>query len=316
MAAPGFRYLVLGAGRQGVAIAYARARFGEAAEVTVVDADGAAARRAAARVRRLAPGVAVRAVARRLGSSVRAAASLLRGHGVVVGAATYRLNVVLARAAVAAGASFCDLGGNTAVVREQLRLDRDARRRGVTIVPDCGLAPGLANVLAAHAVAELPRARHVQIRCGGLPLRPRGPLGYALLFSIEGLTNEYTGDSVVLRRGRIERVEAFTEPEEFRGPRELGALEAFHTSGGSSTAPWTFRGAGLRFQLLHRFDPRTRFTAMEQTTGYPTAAVAHALARKEIRPGAVPPERAGLGAAHLKELRRRGLAIRRRRLKG
>ena len=186
----------------------------------------------------------------------------------------------------------------------------------------------------------------------------------------------------------LKRVEAFTEVEPFRGPPGLGKLEAFHTSGGSSTAPWTFRGKlrtyvyktlrypghfdkmravielglldlepvdvrgrpvvprdvfhavagprlsepgvrdvvllrvdctttrgrGVRYQLVQRFDARTGFTAMEQTTGYPTAAVAHALALGQIRPGAVPPERAGLGADHVRELRRRGLKLIRRRI--
>ncbi len=383
-----YRYIVLGAGRQGLAIAYDLARFGEAAEVALVEADAGALRRAAARLRKLVPGLRLRTIVRGIAASVKPVAALLRGYDVAVSALPYRLNPLLARAAVQARASFCDLGGNTDLVREELKLDRRARAAGVTLVPDCGLAPGLGNVLAAHAVNEVPGARDVHIRCGGLPLQPKGPLGYSLLFSIAGLTNEYTGQSVVLEKGKLKRVEAFTEVEPFRGPPGLGKLEAFHTSGGSSTAPWTFRGKlrtyvyktlrypghfdkmravielglldlepvdvkgrpvvprdvfhavagprlsepgvrdvvllrvdctttrgrGVRYQLVQRFDARTGFTAMEQTTGYPTAAVAHALALGQIRPGAVPPERAGLGADHVRQLRRRGLKLTRRRL--
>ncbi len=73
-------------------------------------------------------------------------------------------------------------------------------------------------------------------------------------------------------------------------------------------------GRGLRYQMLQHFDERTGFTAMEQTTGYPTAVVAHALARRELKPGAFTPERAGFRAGHLRDLRKRGLKIRRTRL--
>ena len=300
----------------------------------------------------------------------------------------YRCNPALARAAVAARVPFCDLGGNTELVQEALELDGAARRAGIGIVPDCGLAPGLGNVLASIAVAEVPGVRHVRIRCGGLPVVPRGPLGYALLFSIGGLTNEYTGEAVVLRGGRLRRFEAFTEPEPFDAPGGLGRLEAFFTSGGTSTAPWTYRGRletyeyktlrypghydrvramielglldlgpvavgrarvvprdvfhavagprldagrvrdlallrvdctdrrgrGVRYEMLQCLDPRTGFSAMEQTTGYPAAVTAYDLARRVLPPGARTPERLGYGAAHVRDLRRRGLGIRRSRI--
>jgi len=379
------RYAVLGAGRQGLAIAWDLARRGEATDpVTLVEADAGVLARGAARLRRL--GVRVRPVRRALKGP--AAAAVLRGHDAVVSALPYRFNLGLARAAVRARVGFCDLGGNTGLVREALKLNREAQRAGVALVPDCGLAPGLANELAALAVAEVPGARHVRIRCGGLPVRPKGPLGYSLLFDIAGLTNEYTGKAVVLRKGRIVRVEAMTEHEHFSGPRRLGALEAFVTSGGTSTAPWTFRrrlqtyeyktvryfghfdkvralidlglldlepvrvggrpvvprevfhavagprladpdvrdlallhvdctdarGRGVSYRMLQPFDEETGFTAMEQTTGYPAAAVAHAIARGAVAPGARTPERLGLGRGHLTALRRRGLRIRRVRL--
>lgn len=379
-------YAVLGAGRQGLAIAYDLARHGHASAITLVDADRRTLDAAEARLRRLARGLSLRpihAVLRGLD-----AAPLLSGHAAAVSALPYRFNAMLAEAAVRARVPFCDLGGNTAVVQETLGLDRDAKSAGVAIVPDCGIAPGLSNVLAALAVEEVEGARHVRIWCGGLPERPRGPLGYSLLFDVAGLTNEYTGEAVVLRKGKVKRVPAFTEHEVFPGPRGLGMLEAFSTSGGSSTAPWTFRGRletyeyktvryfghydrmraiidlglldlepvevggrpvvprelfhaaaaprlsdpkvrdflilrvdctdrlrrGVRYQLLQRFDRKTGFTAMEQSTGYPAAAVAHALARGEVAPGAVTPERAGLGKEHVAALHERGLAIRRSRL--
>jgi lysine 6-dehydrogenase len=270
-------------------------------------------------------------------------------------------------------------------VHEQVRYEREARVMKVTVVPDCGLAPGLGNVLAAMGVDEVPGARHVRIRCGGLPVPRRGPLGYSLLFSIEGLTNEYTGEALALREGKLVKLEAFTEVEPFRGVREFGPLECFLTSGGTSLAPMAYQGKletydyktiryeghfaklrpvielgflgtepvaigrahvtprelfhavvtpmlsdpdvrdiailqvdvadahgrGLRYRMVQRYDEKTGFTAMEQATGYPTAAVAQAIARHELPHGTMTPDRLGFGAAHLAELRRRGLRIRR-----
>jgi lysine 6-dehydrogenase len=378
------RYIVLGAGRQGLAIAWDLAVRGEGREVTLVELDAAVLRAGVRRLRRLAPGTRVRPV-RAAVEGGRAAERLLRGHDAAVSAVPYRFNPALARAAVAARVPFCDLGGNTDLVREALRLDRAARKAGIGIVPDCGLAPGMGNELAAIAMGEVPGARHVRIRCGGLQQRPTGPLGYALLFSIGGLTNEYTGEAEVLRRGRLRRFEAFTEPEPFDAPGGLGRLECFFTSGGTSTAPRTFRGRletyeyktvrypghfakvramielglldlepvevpggrviprdvfhaaagprldagpvkdlailrvdctdrrgrGVRYEMLQRYDPRTGFTAMEQTTGYPAAATAFDLARRLLPPGARTPERLGFGPARVLALRRRGLRIRR-----
>jgi len=378
-----YRYAVLGAGRQGVAIAYDLARFGDAAEILLMDRSEPAVKEAAARIQALVPGAPVRAKPADFDQAKNA--TLLFGCDVAVSALPYRMNSPLARAAVKAGASFCDLGGNTDVVRETLELDNAARAAGVCVVPDCGLAPGLNNVLAAHALTLVPEAKHVRMYCGGLPQDPVGPLGYRLCFSMSGLINEYMGRATIVRGGELESVEAFTEVEPFSGPRALGKLEAFFTSGGTSTAPEhlaeklntyeyktiryaghfdkvramielglfdlepvdvgghevvprdLFRavaeprldrgpladvvllrvectdaaGAGVRFDMVQRLDPTTGFTAMEQGTGYPTAAIAHALAGHETRPGAYTPERAGLGAKHLHQLRKRGLAIKR-----
>jgi lysine 6-dehydrogenase len=151
----------------------------------------------------------------------------------------YFLNPGLARASIDAGASFCDLGGNTAIVAEELALDALARARGVSVVPDCGLAPGMANTLAAYLIERTHVPRAVHIRVGGLPERPRPPLDYMLVFAIEGLTNEYTGEAIVLRDGKITRIPTLDEVESLEFPAPVGRCEAFKTSGGSSTCPET-----------------------------------------------------------------------------
>jgi lysine 6-dehydrogenase len=109
-------------------------------------------------------------------------------------------------------------------------------------VPDCGLAPGLGNILAAYLVATDPGCDSIEVRCGGLSQTPRPPLGYKLVFNIGGLTNEYTGEAEFLRGGALVRVPTITEVENLEFPAPVGRAEACVTSGGTSTAPETFRG--------------------------------------------------------------------------
>ena len=154
----------------------------------------------------------------------------------------YHLNLDLAEAAVDVGSSFGDLGGNTGIVRAELALHDRAEAAGVTVLPDLGLAPGLGNTLAVHAMAQVDTPRSVRIRCGGLPQNPRPPLGYKLVFSVEGLTNEYFGKAIVLRDGRRVEIDTFAELETIDFPEPIGRLEAFTTSGGTSTCPWSLAG--------------------------------------------------------------------------
>jgi len=247
----GHRYVVLGAGRQGVAAAYDFAMNGDAEVVRLADSDEKAAEKAAKRLRKLAKHSRCRFEPVRCDvSKRRPVRDALRGMEVALSAAPYRFNVQLAEWAVESKCSFLDLGGNTDVVRAELKLHRQARKAGVSIVPDCGLAPGLGNHLAAHGVAELEFPKHVHVRCGGLPAQPVGPLGYKLVFNFYGLWNEYRGKAEFLRGGKRVQAPTLTELETFT-TSNFGELEACVTSGGTSTCPRTWEG------VLETFDYKT-----------------------------------------------------------
>jgi lysine 6-dehydrogenase len=239
----GYTYVVLGAGRQGVALAYDLMRRGEASRVTLADAHPAVALRAVSRLATLLPDTSCPVTPATCDVSEAAqVAGVLGGADVVISAVPYRFNALLTDLAIAAGASFCDLGGNTSVVLKQLSRHNRAAAAGVSIVPDCGLAPGLGNLLAAHGIAAMDEPAHVHIRCGGLPERPVGPLGYKLSFNFDGLLNEYSGCGEFLRDGERIDVPALTEVEEIEFPLPVGWCEAAVTSGGTSTCAETFRG--------------------------------------------------------------------------
>ena len=171
-----------------------------------------------------------------------AVVELMRGHASAISAVNYWLNERLARAAIVAGTHFCDLGGNNDVVDAELSLDAEAREAGINIIPDCGLAPGMVAVLVAHAVQQFETLDEIHIRVGGLPQTPKPPLDYQLVFSVEGLINEYVEPARVIRDGKVTIVESMTEIESLTFPEPFGKMEAFQTSGGTSTLVETFLG--------------------------------------------------------------------------
>jgi lysine 6-dehydrogenase len=232
------KILVLGAGRMGLGAAYDLAHnSADVRAVTVADLDPERARAVAAAVgsAKLAPaGVDV--------NDHRRTVALMRGHDAVISCVTYFHNLQLARAAIEARAHFCDLGGNNAVVASELALDAEARAARINIIPDCGLAPGMVSVLAAHGAARFDQLEAIHIRVGGLPQQPRPPLNYQIIFSVEGLINEYVERARVIRGGQIVEVESLTEIEALSFPAPFERMEAFQTSGGTSTLPDTFHG--------------------------------------------------------------------------
>ena len=232
------KILVLGAGRMGLGAAYDLAHNSpEVRAVTVADVDAERARAVVETIKsdKLTPALVDVADA-------PGVVALMRCHDAAISCVTYSYNLQLARAAVEARTNFCDLGGNNAIVDAELALDRDAREAGINIIPDCGLAPGMVSVLAAHGAARFDSLEAIHIRVGGLPQRPQPPLDYQIVFSVEGLINEYVERARVIRGGAVVEVESLTELESLEFPPPFGLMEAFQTSGGTSTLPETFLG--------------------------------------------------------------------------
>ncbi len=238
------RYAVFGVGRQGTAVVWDLIERCGATRVIAFDIDprvmqrvhdALGSRAAAVEFHPLSP--AREADAPRIVERIGRCA-------VVIGALPYALNPALTRLCLQARVPLCDLGGNPDVVAEQRRM-----ADGSTLVsPDCGLAPGLNNILAVYLL-RTHGVDSARAFCGGLPARrdPANPLDYKLLFSAAGLISEYSGRCAVLRGGRVEFVEALTGREDLPGDRE-----AFFTSNNS---PLTFEG--LAAEGLRDYEYRT-----------------------------------------------------------
>lgn len=168
--------------------------------------------------------------------------ALMREADAAMSAIPYYFNLDLAKLAVEAGTHFCDLGGNTQIVFEQKKLHAEAQRKGITIIPDCGLAPGMVNILAEYAISRLDQTESVRMYVGGIPEDPEPPLNYQIVYSLEGVLDYYTTLSWVIRDGKRTQVEALSEIEPMKFAQPVGELEAFHTAGGLSTMAFRYEG--------------------------------------------------------------------------
>ena len=230
------RMLVLGAGLQGSACAYDLLQNPEVTEVRLADIDVSHV------ADFLAPYSGSRLIPTPLDARDHEAVSaLMRGADAVMSALPYYFNLDMARLAVEAGAPFTDLGGNTEIVVGQKKLDAQAKAKGISVIPDTGLAPGMVNILAQHGIDQLDQVTSVRIYVGGLPQNPEPPLNYQIVYSLEGALDYYTTLSWVLRDGKETQVTALSEIEPVPFG-EVGELEAFHTAGGLSTMASRYAG--------------------------------------------------------------------------
>lgn len=159
---------------------------------------------------------------------------------VVVNALFYSFNERVAQAAIAAGVHSVDLGGHIGGVTEKiLDLDEEAKAKGVTIIPDLGVAPGMVNILAGYGASKLDEVESIKLFVGGIPTEPKPPLQYTRVFSLDGVFDHYTEPSKMIQKGKLQEVPSLSgvEPIYFK---DFGVLEAFYTSGGISTLYKTF----------------------------------------------------------------------------
>ena len=231
------RMLVLGAGLQGTACTYDLLKNPSVSQVVLADV------RVGALPAFLAPFVGPRlevmALDVRDAEAVRAVFSRCDA---VMSAIPYYFNAGLAAIAVDVGVHFADLGGNTHIVQEQKKLDAAAKAKGISVIPDTGLAPGMVNVIAQHGIDQFDTVESVKLFVGGLPQNPEPPLGYQIAYSIEGMVDYYTTASLVVRNGQPAHVTALSELESVHFAEPVGALEAFHTAGGLSTMVYRYAG--------------------------------------------------------------------------
>ncbi|MFP4498246.1 MAG: saccharopine dehydrogenase C-terminal domain-containing protein [Vulcanimicrobiota bacterium] len=232
------KLLLLGAGMMARGAAYDLSRQPDVEKVIVADMELAKARELKKKVD---PGDKIEPVTFSATDENRIR-ELMKGCSTVMGMTSYDHNYNYSRWAIESGCNFVDLGGNHDVVDKQFTLSSQAEKAKVGIIPDCGIAPGLVSILAGYAVTRLDEVEDIELRVGGLPVNPEPPLNYFLVFSSRGLVNEYIEDARILENGQVKKVAGMSGLETLYFKPPFGKMEAFYTSGGTSTLTQTLKG--------------------------------------------------------------------------
>ncbi|EQB36871.1 MULTISPECIES: saccharopine dehydrogenase family protein [Virgibacillus] len=162
-------------------------------------------------------------------------ANYMRQFDVIINALFYSFNEIVAKTAIEVGVSAVDLGGHIGHVTDKvLTLKEQAKAAGVTLIPDLGVAPGMINILSGLGNSRLDHLDSIKLYVGGIPVKPEAPLEYNHVFSMEGVFDHYTDPSLIIRNGIKQEIPSLSEVERVYFEK-FGPLEAFHTSGGTST---------------------------------------------------------------------------------
>jgi saccharopine dehydrogenase-like NADP-dependent oxidoreductase len=172
---------------------------------------------------------------------------VLRNSDCAISCVPPELNPDLAELCLDMGTHFCDLGGNDSIVQKQLALGERAREKSVWIVPNCGLAPGLVNILCLHGIEQFDAVDAVCLRVGDIPLHPQDPFNFRISWSAERILEDYTNPAQHIRDGVLVEAEALSSTESIHFDAPFDTMEAFYTQGGLSTLAETLVGTVQTF---------------------------------------------------------------------
>ncbi|MBI4067840.1 hypothetical protein HY413_00325 [Candidatus Kaiserbacteria bacterium] len=209
-----YRVTVFGAGGMGIPTVFDQAFFGETKQINLVEPNRDRLQYAMKRLTEL-----LGERADKISYFQQTSALVLEGVDAAISCAPHVVNAELTQqVAIEFDVPFCDLGGCGEVVEKQAML---AENTGRSVVPDCGVSPGTANILEVHLAKR--GCKRIRARCGGNPAtRPDpqvNPLLYKAIYNLEGLASGLAGWCYELEDNRLIQVPAvgYVEPydEEF-----------------------------------------------------------------------------------------------------
>jgi len=232
-------YCIIGTGRQGTAAAYDLIKYAKIKNLLLVDTSSQSINQCLYKLKPISKNINIKTRIIDIHKK-DILINILKDYDIFLSSVPYEYNLMLTEVALLSSTSMVDLGGHTENVIKQLDYDKEAKKNRITIVPDCGMGPGMNVSMALLGIEKLDIANEVFIWDGGLPKNPKEPWNYSLFFNIKGLTNEYDESAFFLDKGRIKKVPCFEGIEIIDFGGNIGELEAAVTSGGLSTMPWSF----------------------------------------------------------------------------
>jgi len=192
----------------------------------------------------------------------RTVAKLVRGYDLVLSAVPGFMGYQTLKAVISAGKNVVDIAF---FPEDPFTLQAQADAAGVTAVIDCGVAPGMSNLLAGHVASLLDETHSVLIYVGGLPEIREWPFEYKAVFSPADVLEEYVRPARYIQNGELVVKPALSEPERLEFPG-VGTLEAFNTDG-LRTLARTMSAPDMKEKTL-RYPGHIEKMAMLRETGF------------------------------------------------
>ncbi len=252
------KILVIGTGHIGSVIAKDLAKSLPSAKIVMADKDEKRAQEAAAKIGSKNASSMQLDIFRR-----PQLITTLKGFDLIIGALPGEIGYRVLEACVDAKVNMVDV---SFMPENPLSLSEKASKAGVTIVPDCGVAPGLSHMLVMRGISRLDQVHDAQILVGGLPAKRIPPLDYTITWSVEGLIDEYTRKGRIIKDGKVTDVEPLDKLEEIELPR-VGKLEAF-ISDGLRTLLYTGKGVGNMAEKTLRYPGHIEKIRLLEELGY------------------------------------------------
>jgi len=194
-------------------------------------------------------------------SDTGAVKALVADHDYVLSAVPGFMGFRTLRAVIEAGRNVVDIAF---FPEDPFALDSLARENEVAAIVDCGVAPGMSNLLIGHADRLLERTETVLIYVGGLPEVRTWPFEYKAVFSPIDVIEEYTRPARYVENGQPVVREALSDPELLDFPG-IGTLEAFN-SDGLRTLATTINAPNMKEKTL-RYPGHIEKMAVMRETG-------------------------------------------------
>jgi saccharopine dehydrogenase-like NADP-dependent oxidoreductase len=190
--------------------------------------------------------------------------ALLTGATAVINSSPYQFNVQVMEAAWEAGCNYIDLGGLFHVTRKQLELNAKFKEKNLLAIPGMGAAPGMTNVMAAHAASDLDSVDAVDMVVAGVDFT-KNDHPFLPPYALETILDEYAMEPMVFEDGRFVAKPAMSGEGLVDLPEPVGRVQAFLTLHSEiATIPLTYASKGIkrctyRLGLPAEFHERAKF---------------------------------------------------------
>jgi lysine 6-dehydrogenase len=227
-------YLVMGAGKMGVVLAKDLIESDPVCLVTLADIDferlGKAARFIGSD--RLLP------LQRDIADEAQRM-EIMEGKDVALCALLHAQSLISLDTAVRKGVHYIDLVGEAPLKR--MEYDSQAKEKDIVVISGLGVSPGITNVCVGRAVHLLDEAEQGIVGVGGVPVEPRPPLNYRIVYAVESLLGLYEREVLILKDGKIEKKDPLTGLEKIKFADPFSEMEWFYTDGLNSMT-YTLQG--------------------------------------------------------------------------